>query len=91
LSRRKDRERFEAMKRVDPDYKGFRGRREEPDRSGKTPLEAATCRICGRKRNIPRGIAVEQGENYACATCTEAGRAADVQVAQQSIEPNVIR
>lgn len=74
MSRRTDRQRFEAMKRLDPDYKGFRGHRNEPNRPGVTPLEAATCRVCGRKRNVPRGIALEQGENYVCVSCTEAGK-----------------
>ena len=78
MSRRKDRERFEAMRRLDPDYHGFRGRLNEPSRPGKTPLEAVTCRVCGRKRNVPRGIAVEQGDNYVCSRCTEEGKALEV-------------
>ena len=76
MSRRKDRERVEAMKRLDPDYKGFRGSGNEPSRPGNTPLEAATCSICGRKRNVARGVAQEQGDSYVCATCTEQGRVA---------------
>ena len=76
MSRRKDRERFDAMKRLDPDYKGFRGLASEPDRPGKTPLEAAICTVCGRKRNVPRGVAVEQGERFVCATCVAEGREA---------------
>ena len=83
MSRRKDRERFEAMKRLDPDYAGFRGHGNEPSRPGKTPLEAVTCRVCGRKRNVPRGIAQEQGENYICASCTEEGRALEPAQAQK--------
>ena len=78
MSRRKDSERFEAMRRLNPDYKGFRGRRNEPDRPGKAPLEAVTCRVCGRKRNVPRGIALEQGANYVCAKCTDVGEALEV-------------
>ena len=74
MSRRKDRERFEAMKGLDPDYRGFRGARDEPTRPGKTPLEAVTCSVCGRKRNVPRGVAMEEGARYVCATCREEGR-----------------
>ena len=74
MSRLKDRERVEAMKRLDPDYKGFRGHSNEPTRPGKTPLEAVTCRVCGRKRNVARGIALEQRENYVCSTCTDEER-----------------
>ena len=62
------------MKRLDPDYKGFRGLASEPDRPGKTPLEAAICTVCGRKRNVPRGVAAEQGERFVCAACITEGR-----------------
>ena len=62
------------MKRLDPDYHGFRGYANEPSRPGNTPLESATCSVCGRKRNIPRGVAQEQGESYVCARCTEEGK-----------------
>ena len=74
MSRRKDRDRFEAMKGLDPDYRGFRGAQDEPSRPGKTPLEPVTCGVCGRKRNIPRGVAIEQGGKYVCASCEEEGR-----------------
>ena len=79
MSRKRDRERLEAMRRLDPDYTGFRGHNSEPSRSGKTPLEAATCSVCGRKRNVPRGVALEQGENYVCARCVEEGRESGAQ------------
>lgn len=71
MSRRKDRERFEAMKRLDPDYKGFRGWRQEPSH-GNAPLETVVCSRCGRKRNVARGVALEQGDAYVCTSCREA-------------------
>lgn len=71
MSRQKDQERFAAMKRLDPDYKGFRGWHKEPSRPGNAPLEAVTCVVCQRKRNVPRGIALEQGEHYVCSSCRE--------------------
>ena len=71
MSRRKDRERFEAMKHLDPDYRGFRGHENEPSRRGKTPLEPVVCVTCGRKRNVPRGVALEQGDNYVCSRCAD--------------------
>ena len=77
VSRQRDRERFEAMKRLDPDYKGFRGFQKEPDRTGQTPLEAVTCTVCGRKRNVARGIALEQGDSFVCLSCGAEGRAAE--------------
>ena len=75
MSRRKDRERYEAMKRLDPDYRGFRGVRSEPSRPGVAPLEAAVCSVCGRKRNVPRGVAIEQGESFVCARCMDEEKA----------------
>ena len=71
MSRSKDQERFAAMRRLNPDYRGFRGHDQEPTRPGKAPLEAVVCTVCGRKRNIPLGIALEQGESYVCAACRE--------------------
>ena len=55
MSRRKDRERFESMKRLNPDYHGFRGHGSEPSRPG----------------NVPRGIALEQGDSYVCSRCAQ--------------------
>ena len=69
MSRRKDLERYEAMKRLNPDYTGFRGHDNEPTRPGNTPLEAVVCTVCSRKRNVPRGVALEQGDNYICSRC----------------------
>ena len=74
MSRRKDRQRFEAMRGLDPDYSGFRGHRNEPSKPGKTPLEAVTCSVCGRKRNVPRGVAVEQSDGFVCSRCQESGK-----------------
>ncbi len=74
MSRSKDQQRYDAMKRLNPDYKGFRGFQLEPDRPGQTPLEALTCAVCGRKRNVPLGVAVEQAERYVCQRCQEEGK-----------------
>ncbi len=71
MSRRRDRERVEAMQGLDPDYKGFRGHGSEPSRSGNAPLEAVTCSVCGRKRNVPRGVAISQGDAYVCSRCAD--------------------
>ena len=76
MSRRKDRERVEAMRGLDPDYRGFRGHGSEPSRAGNAPLEPVTCSVCGRKRNVPRGVAIAGGDSYVCSSCTdEAGEA----------------
>jgi hypothetical protein len=79
VSRKKDRQRIEAMRRLDPDYRGFRGRENEPTRPGKTPLTSLVCSVCGRKRNVPVGVAAEQGERFICSTCQEEGRVMETQ------------
>ena len=74
MSRRKDRERYDSMKRLNPDYLGFRGHALEPDMRGQTPLQPVICTVCGRKRNVPLGVAVEQEEHYVCQSCQEEGK-----------------
>lgn len=74
MSRRKDRERFSTMQRLNPDYKGFRGYDSEPDRPGQTPMSTVTCSVCGRKRNVVLGVALESGEQYVCFSCQEEGK-----------------
>ena len=69
MSHRKDRERFLALRRQNPDYKGFRGYENDPSKTGNTPLVAVNCSVCGKKRNVAVGIAEEQGEHYVCITC----------------------
>ena len=69
MSRRKNLERTLALKRQNPDYKGFRGYDQEPTRPGDTPLEAIKCTVCGRTRNVPVGVAEEQRDGYVCETC----------------------
>ncbi len=59
------------MKRLDPDYRGFRGHDQEPS-EGNAPLEQATCAECGRTRNVMRGVALEQGDDFVCSSCLEA-------------------
>ena len=78
MGRRRDLERYEKMKRLNPDYKGFRGHQNEPDQPGKTPLESVTWRICGRKRNVAVGIALEQGSSYVCVRCSDEDKVPDM-------------
>ena len=71
MSRRKNRDRILAQKRLNPNYVGFRGYDREPARTGSTPMTSLTCSACGRKRNVPVGIAQEQGDSFVCSSCTE--------------------
>ena len=73
MSHKKDQRRYETMKRLNPDYKGFRGYATEPDRPGQSPLQAVPCAVCGRKRNIPLGVAMQHGERYVCQRCLGEG------------------
>lgn len=70
MSRRRDRERFLARKRLNPDYVGFRGY-DSPAQTSGPQLEKVTCSSCGRVRNIPVGVAAEHHDDYVCATCQE--------------------
>lgn len=86
MSRRKDRERFLANRRQNPDYRGFRGPASDPARAGNTPLTAVNCSVCGKKRNVPVGIAEEQGEGYVCMTCLGEQEAAGAAEASQQAQ-----
>ncbi len=74
MSRRKDRERFEAMKRLNPDYQGFRGYEVEPTSPGAAPLQAMVCTVCGRKRNVPVGVALDPQAPFVCQQCRDEGK-----------------
>ena len=69
MSRRKDRDRYLALRHQNPDYKGFRGYENDPSRTGSIPLVGLNCSVCGKKRNVAVGIAEEHRENYVCITC----------------------
>ncbi len=70
MSRRKDRERFMALKGQNPRYRGFRGYYED-DPLQPEPLQAVTCTVCGRRRNVSAEAAQAQPEGYVCLSCRE--------------------
>ena len=80
MSRRKDRERFLARKRLNPDYLGFRGH-DSPAQTSEPPLQKVTCSNCGRVRNVPVGVAAEHPDDYVCATCQEQTQAEETEAA----------
>ena len=84
MSRRKNVERVQTQRRLNPDYKGFRGYGEEPTPAN-TPLETVDCTVCGRKRNVPVGIAEEQRDSYVCQTCREDAEADAAAVEEPSV------
>ena len=74
MSHKKDQQRYVTMKHLNPDYKGFRGHAAEADQPGQSPLQAVPCAVCGRKRNVPVGVAMQQGERYVCQSCRDEGK-----------------
>ena len=58
------------MRRLNPGYRGFRGRAAAP-RAVVEPLEPATCTACGRTRNVPQSVAIEQRDTFVCSRCRE--------------------
>ena len=82
MSRRKDRDRFIEMKRLNPDYQGFRGFGQGPA-SDSTPLESVTCSVCGRRRNVPANTIPEQRDSYVCLSCLEETEEQDQESEQQ--------
>ncbi|MBM3924755.1 MAG: hypothetical protein FJ320_02025 [SAR202 cluster bacterium] len=81
MSKRKDRERFLAQRRVNPDYTGFRGR--GAPAPSPAPTEAVTCSRCGRKRNVAANVAAQAQKDgkYICSICQ------DELAAQQAASP----
>jgi len=76
LTRRKDRERYLDMKHLNPEYTGFRGSAPGAAGAQTTPLETVTCSVCGRRRNVAIGTAMEEGDSYVCLSCREEQEAA---------------
>lgn len=70
MSRRKDRERFTALRGQNPGYRGFRGYQDDAASQG-DPLQAVTCTVCGRRRNVSQDVAQEQSEGFVCLSCRE--------------------
>lgn len=64
MSRRKDRERYQLRKSLDPGYRGFRGSELKPE--PKPELKSITCSVCQRTKNVP---ADTPEENFICASC----------------------
>jgi len=71
MSRRKNKERFLAIKKQNPDYVGFRGPAADNSSTSEPPLDKVACSRCGRTRNVPVGVALEHRTDYVCSTCKE--------------------
>ena len=72
MSKRKDRQRFAALKGANPHYQGFRGHEAGASRSSSPEaLTAITCTVCGRRRNVAQSIARAEGDGYVCLSCRD--------------------
>ena len=59
------------MKQLNPNYQGFRGQGVDSATPDNASLQPITCSVCGKKRNVPTGVASEEGEDYVCLSCRE--------------------
>ena len=92
MSKRKDRERFAALKSGNPSYQGFRGYGVGPAVPAPEALTTLTCTICGRRRNVTQEVAREQGDAFVCLSCREEADptgSADPDEAEQEAAPSV--
>ena len=60
-----------ALKGQNSRYRGFRGYYEDNPLQPE-PLQAVTCTLCGRRRNVSPEVAQAQPEGYVCLSCREA-------------------
>lgn len=71
MSKRKDRERFAALRANNPNYHGFRGYGDDSNRPSPEALTGVTCTVCGRRRNVTQEVAQQEGDGYVCLSCRE--------------------
>ena len=71
MSRRKDREKYVALKAENPEYQGFRGYDSESPSGTSAATVAITCNACGRKRNVTQDVASTEADTYICMSCRE--------------------
>ena len=71
MSKRKNRERFAALKTDNPAYQGFRGYGVGSPTPSPEALITLTCSVCGRRRNVTQEVAREQGDAFVCLSCRE--------------------
>lgn len=64
MSKRKDREKFERIKRLYPEYQGYKG----PRINSPSPpeLKSLVCTRCGRRRNVSLDV---PEEGFVCVRC----------------------
>ena len=67
---RKDRERYQQLKRENPDYQGFRG---TPAVTVKAPTvtDSVVCSVCNRRRNVSVESIPEDRSAFVCLRCRE--------------------
>jgi hypothetical protein len=71
MSKRKDRERFAALKTSNPHYQGFRGQGAGTAAPSPEALRTLTCTVCGRRRNVTEETARDESDSYVCLSCRD--------------------
>lgn len=72
---RKDRERFQRMREVNPDYVGFRGNDAVTVRATSPPTETVVCTVCNRRRNVAIDNLPEDVSTFVCLRCQDGSEA----------------
>ena len=66
---RKDRERFQRLRKTDPNYVGYRGLDSSTARSPSLDTETVTCSLCQRKRNVAVENLPQDISLFVCLNC----------------------
>ena len=67
---RKDRERFQRLRDVNPDYVGYRGT-DTVITQPPPATETVVCSVCNRKRNVASDSLPEDISTFVCLRCQE--------------------
>ncbi|MCH8800046.1 MAG: hypothetical protein IH963_03980 [Chloroflexi bacterium] len=68
---RKDRERFQRLRDVNPDYVGYRGTDMVITQPSSPATETVVCSVCNRKRNVASDSLPEDISTFVCLRCQE--------------------
>ena len=68
---RKDRDRFQRLQGINPNYIGYRGVDSSTSRSQSTETETIVCSSCQRKRNVEITDLPENINQFVCLGCRD--------------------
>jgi hypothetical protein len=79
---RKDRERFQRLRDMNPDYVGYRGVSTVTTRAASPTTETVVCSVCSRRRNVASDSLPEDVSTYVCLRCQDVSGVYSVGVTQ---------